>query len=428
LAISGPPEPRGAREPGGIGAFALLSGARWFPVGLGLSVLVLIMQSRGLSVAAVGLVVGAYSINTLALELPTGALGDAWSRKRVVVLGALTEMCAFLLLAVAPGLALMLVAALLLGAGSALVTGPLPAWFVDATLATDADTDLRPGLARGQAAETLALAAGIGVGGLLPGLVGDRWLGLPSGGDTLLVSLSVPLLLAAAAELLFAVLVVVLMTGPDHRKESTGSVPRAMRAAVSDAVRLSRRSRVVRLLLVGVVAVGFVLSGMELLIPGELSAIRGDPESGAAAYGLLAAVGFLLGAGAALASPAVARRVWSGSPAKLVAAGALAGAFGVAVLLLGGLGAVAGGYVWVYTLLAFIGPLTADLLHRQADASIRSTVLSIESMAIGIGGITGSVALGLLSSAFGTGAGFTVMAVALLIAAAAYARISVAAR
>jgi hypothetical protein len=37
-------------------------------------------------------------------------------------------------------------------------------------------------------------------------------------------------------------------------------------------------------------------------------------------------------------------------------------------------------------------------------------------------GITGSVALGLLSSAFGTAAGFTVMAVALLIAAVAYAR------
>ncbi len=416
------------RQPGGIGAFSLLSGARWFPVGLGLSVLVLIMQSRGLSVAAVGLVVGVYSITTLALELPTGALGDAWSRNRVVVLGALTEMCAFLLLAVAPGFATMLVAAVLLGAGSALVTGPLPAWFVDAKLAVDADSDLRPGLARGQAAETVALALGIGVGGLLPGLVGEQWLGLPSGGDAVLVSLSVPLLLAAAAELLFAVLVVVLMTGPDHRNEATGSVSQAMRTAIGDALRLSRRSRIVRLLLVGVVAVGFVLSGMELLIPGELSAIQGDPESGAATYGLLAAVGFLLGAVAALASPAAARRAWPGSPAKLVAASALAGALGVAGILFGGLGAVAGGYVWVYTLLAFIGPLTADLLHRQADASIRSTVLSIESMAIGVGGITGSVALGLLSSTFGTGVGFTVMAVALLVAAGSYARISSQAR
>ena len=378
--------------------------------------------------AAVGLVVGVYSITTLVLELPTGALGDAWSRKSVVILGAFTEACAFVLLAVAPGLPAMLIAAVLLGTGSALVTGPLPAWFVDATLAADADSDLRPGLARGQAAETVALAVGIGIGGLLPGLLGVQWLGLSSSGDAVLVSLSVPLLLAAVAELLFALLVVFLMTGPEHRKEATESLARAMRVAIADAVQLSRRSRIVRLLLVGVIAVGFVLSGMELLIPGELSLIRGDAEAGAATYGLLAAVGFLLGAGAALVSPAAARRVWPGYPARLVAVSALVGALGVAAILLGGLGAVAGGYVWVYTLLAFIGPLTADLLHRQAEASIRSTVLSIESMAIGVGGITGSVALGALSSAFGTGTGFAVMALALVLAAIAYFRISRVAR
>jgi MFS family permease len=76
-------------------------------------------------VSDVGLVAALYPAIWGAGQLITGALSDRIGRKPLIVGGILTQACALALFAVASGLAPWAVAAILLGAGTALVYSTL---------------------------------------------------------------------------------------------------------------------------------------------------------------------------------------------------------------------------------------------------------------------------------------------------------------
>ena len=63
----------------------LLTATRWFPVGLVIGLVTLLMLERGLSVGQVAVAIAAQGIVLLALELPTGGLADALGRRPVLI-------------------------------------------------------------------------------------------------------------------------------------------------------------------------------------------------------------------------------------------------------------------------------------------------------------------------------------------------------
>lgn len=89
--------------------------------GLAWGLLPVLFAADGLSVADVGLVVALYPAVWGAGQLITGALSDRTGRKPLIVGGMLTQAAALVLFATATGLAPWSLAAVLLGAGTALV-------------------------------------------------------------------------------------------------------------------------------------------------------------------------------------------------------------------------------------------------------------------------------------------------------------------
>jgi MFS family permease len=89
--------------------------------GLAWGLLPILFAADGLSVADVGLVVALYPAVWGAGQLITGALSDRTGRKPLIVGGMLTQAGALVLFATATGLAPWSLAAVLLGAGTALV-------------------------------------------------------------------------------------------------------------------------------------------------------------------------------------------------------------------------------------------------------------------------------------------------------------------
>ena len=73
----------------------------------------------------------------LALELPTGGLSDSWGRRPVLLLSHVVGIASLALLVFADSFAEFLVVWALQGVYRALDSGPLEAWYVDATLAAD---------------------------------------------------------------------------------------------------------------------------------------------------------------------------------------------------------------------------------------------------------------------------------------------------
>ncbi|MDP9443143.1 MAG: MFS transporter, partial [Actinomycetota bacterium] len=140
--------------------FLLLRGLRWFPTGLLIPVLVLLLLDRGLSLGQIGLVTAAQGVMVLLLELPTGALSDAIGRRPVLLLATAFQLASLALLAAADSLGLLVVVFALQGVYRALESGPLEAWYVDTTQGADPDADIESGLARGGVVLGLAISAG----------------------------------------------------------------------------------------------------------------------------------------------------------------------------------------------------------------------------------------------------------------------------
>ena len=104
----------------------------------------------------------------LFLELPSGGLADALGRKPVLLLASAFSMAATGVLLVADTVALLAVACALQGIFRALDSGPLQAWFIDASLEADPGVDIPRALAHSD----VVICSAIGLGALLGG--GDR--------------------------------------------------------------------------------------------------------------------------------------------------------------------------------------------------------------------------------------------------------------
>jgi MFS family permease len=392
--------------------YVALTALRWLPMGLSIPVTVLLAQSRGLSLAEVGLVFVAHSVVALLLELPTGGLADAIGRRPVLVLSGLLQISGLLTLAVAQNLLVFSVAFGLVGAGRALDSGPLESWYVDAVHLIDPTADVTPGLSRAAVADGLALSLGAVLGGVLPTLAAE--------GST---PLALPMLVGAGIGALniAAVLIFVTPLGPPTGagvgtllRNSVREVP----VIVRDTVRLAAQDSALRLLIVITFIAGMVLSTLELLGPVRFAELAGSRTDGTAVFGIVMAVSFGAAAlGSALAT--TARRAARGSVPLatsvllvLCAAALLGIALAPTAVLAGA--AYAAFYLWN----GAGWPLRKQVMHSRVDSSKRATTVSASSFALMLGGITGSLTLPLLTDWTSLAVGFAAAGVLLLVSAA----------
>jgi MFS family permease len=384
---------------------SVLSAMRWFPVGLVVPVLILMLGARGLPLDQVGQVIALYGLVTLLLELPTGGLADSWGRRPVIVISAVVNAVGLAGLAFFGQVPAVVVCVALLGFARALSSGPLESWFVDEVDA-HGPVPVEPGLAKGQIAESLALGAGSVIGGFLPRVAS----GLPQSGEGL-IALSVPFLVACAMMLAFALAAAVLLSAQS----------RPARAAVGPVVRLALgravRQPPVRSLMLVALCLGVVLGGVELLSPNAFADLVDDPTAASSLYGVLTAAAFAVaGAGAALSTRMPGRRTRVGAGAFLALA-VLALVISVPVLPV-----AAFGFLAVYAGIGLQGPVMAGLLHARVGSEVRSTMMSVESLALQFGGALASIVVGTVAAALGLVAGFGVVALAAVVAAAILTR------
>jgi hypothetical protein len=398
--------------------YALLSFLLWLPAGLYLVPLVLLMLDRGLTVSTIAVVGVAYGLTIAVLELPTGGLADVLGRRPVLIASAVAGAAGLLLLGLAGTVALFLASAVLRGAARALSTGPLEAWYVDTVHAEHGrDTDLTTGLARGEVAGSLALAAGTLVGGLLPLVTGDVG-PLPA--------LAVPVLLAAGVEVLRAVLTTRLPE-PPHPRTTATEVLRGVPATVAAGLRVAGRDRVLTRLLLAAAGAGIALGTIELLTPAWLAGLSTGPRA-AATYAVVAAAGFGADAAGGLLAARTVRLC--GSHARAAAAGwtvsalALAGLGGCA-LLSGAMATVLAGvaYCLLFAGLGAAFPAQAHLLHDRVEPGERATVLSVQSLLMQAVGAVAIPLIGWQATTTGIGAGYTLAAAALLASAGLFLRL-----
>ena len=365
--------------------YATLLVLRWLPVGLTSPVLVLVILERGVSVAQLGPVLGAYSLVTLLAELPTGGLADAYGRRRTLVTSSLLMAGFLVVLLVADGVVPIALGAMLGGASRALDSGPLEAWFVDAAHelvdgAPGVGVDLERELARGSAVDGVTL----GVGALAGGFLGSA-----SGGELGLVVAA-----ALVAQLAHAVFAFVLMTdsvGPRLDSPTPNQVLRS-------AIRVIVPNIELRLLLIAGMAVGVALISIENLFQVRFDDLLDGRDSTTAVLGVLLAASFGASAFGAAVGPRLRGQLgWKAGRFLFVVVLSQGGCF-LLMSVATTVGPTAAGMVGLYALLGMAHPVARTVLHKQVGPSERTTMISAQSLSVQLGAFLGAVSLVPLAS------------------------------
>jgi MFS family permease len=387
--------------------YLLLVALRWLPVGLLIPIFVLIPLSRGLSLTEIGFVFATQGLIVLFLELPTGGLSDSLGRRPVLILATVISLVSLGVVAVADSAPMFAAGMVLQGIYRALDSGPLEAWFVDATLADDPDAPIEQGLGHGSSILSLAIAAGALLSG---GLVALRPM---AGIDPLLL----PLLVAIGLVAVNLVAIVTLMTEAPRARDprAVARSVRAVPAIVGEGLRLLRSSTVLRALVAVELFWGFAMVTFESLFPIRLAELVGGTDDAAAIMGPVGSGAWFAAAAGAAAIVAISGRIGVARSAALlrIVQGATVVAMG---LLTGPIGVVVA-YLACYAAHGASNPMHTTLLHRQVDGPHRTTVLSMNSMAAQPAGSLGTIILAAVAD--GTSVSTAMVLGGLILAAAA---------
>lgn len=390
--------------------YLLLLTLRWFPVGLWVPITVLLPLDRGLSLAQAGISAALQGFVVFALELPTGGLSDSWGRRPVLVLSAAVGTVSMALLFFADTFAMFAAVFLLQGVYRALDSGPLEAWYVDATLAADPDAKLERGLSAGSTVIGVAIAAGaVTTSGIV------AWVHLPG-----MPTLVQPILLGLTVQLASVVALVTLVAEPPHpdgRRRLLASL-RDVPKVIVEGTRLVRRSRILLALILVELCWGFGMVTFETLLPVRLSELVGGPEKAAELTGPASSAAWLASAAGAALIPLVTARFGVGVTA--VAVKVLHGVTIVGMGLLAGPAGAITGYLACYLAHGAGNPLHNTLLHREVTTEHRTTVMSMNSMVAQPAFSLGLIILTALASGVSIGFAIVVGAVVLTLAAPLY--------
>lgn len=350
--------------------FLILTFTRWFPVGLVVALLGLWKLDQGLSVAQV-LTSGAVSgLLILLLELPTSGFADTYGRRSLLVVAAVVGVVSSVIYLLASSFWVFVVASILQGIYRALDSGPLEAWFVDAVHVERPGADVDQELSRAGTVLGVSVASGALLSG---GLV--WWDPLPGS------ALRLPMLLWAILGVIHLLGVVLLMREPP-RVRARGASPwqgvREVRQVVVGGISLALRNRVLLALLGAEAAMSLLMIGFEQLVPLRLAELLGSPDRAGALMSPTAAVGWgAFAAGAALGGR-LSRRLGLARAAIVTHLLTAVGVVGIGLAI--GPAGVVTGYIVAYGVFGGTGPLQAALVHREASAQNRATVLSLGSM------------------------------------------------
>jgi len=368
-----------------------LTVTRWFPVGLVVGIFILLQTGRGLTIAQATTAAAVSGLVCFALELPTSGFADAFGRRAVYIAAAVVNVLAGVAYALAQSFWAFVGATALMGLFRALDSGPLEAWFVDEVHASTPGADVDQELSRAGTFLGLSMAAGALVGVAL-----IWWHPIRSAPA---IDLAVWGFAALNVVHLIAVLALLKETprhavGERQRALVLASMREAPRVVLS-GLKLLGRNRI----LLGIVAAEIFWSiGMiafESLLPLRLEELLGSQQRAGATMGPIAAAGWLIFALGTWLAGVASKRIGVARAAML--GRALNGTGAVVMgLALGPVGLIAA-YLFTYSAHGLNGPPHAALLHREAEAGNRATVLSMNSMmaflAFGIAGpLTGLLA------------------------------------
>ncbi len=372
-----------------LGRFCLHQFFHWFAVGIILPVQILFLMSKGADLFQVGFCLSVYSAMVFLFELPTGGLADQIGRKTVYFISsaiAITGTLVFLLLS--DNVVFLFIAFGFKGVARSLSTGTIDAWFVDRFKDQSPDGDLQKAFAVVGIWLPLGLGAGTLIGGVLPfASVAVHW-----------EQYSLNLVIMLIAELWVVFYTIIRIDEPGHEFDkrlwkSFQNLP----LVLSDALKFGIQHTRILLLMLATLCWGLSISGIEGFWQPQVKWILGSEEQ-SWIFGLLSAGYFIASAaGSAIITP-VCRLFGNRYILVLVLFRVTMGISFVVLSIQTGIWGFAFLYLFMFFQNGMLNSPHQSLFHDLIPNEKRSTLVSLESLFLSIGGITGSLSLGWIAN------------------------------
>lgn len=349
--------------------YLLLTALRWLPAGLFAPVAVFLPLDRGLTLSELGIVAATQGFVVFFLELPTGGLADAIGRRRVILASQVVALASSALFIVADSFAAFVAMFALTGVYRALDSGPLDAWYVDTVHATDPNAKLEKGLSAHGMVFGVAMAVGALASSALVALHPIKSV----------EPLVLPVFVALGVQALALAAAWALMREP-HRPSGFRALARSARdtpRVIGEGIGLLRHSRVLLALVSVELFWSFGMVAFEALPALRIAELAGGLESAATITGPAAMAGAFAAAGGAALTPILGR--WIGIAPAAALMRILQGLTVAGIGLSTGLVGLIACYIACYVTHGISNAAHNTLLHRQAEAGVRATVVSLNS-------------------------------------------------
>lgn len=360
--------------------------------GLAMPVIYLALLAKGISLVQFGTLVAAFTLSSVTLDIPFGALADAIGRKRVFLLGELTMFASTAGLWLASSLAGLCVVMALSGLSRAMLSGTLDALMIDQMNEEDEGNVDGAAILAAQAKvgglSALSLGVAAILGGFLPiwmnGLLHEHgWVGYYEVNFVLmlpLIGIHIPL---TASLIRDSRVTRTRLAGSTQRNDGWRRVKKAASAVLHSPGMLS-------LFVIQVVS-GAALEMVDAFWQPRLATFI-DAKSGSWFFGVLCSISFIamsLGHKASLHLGALFRQQY----ARLLFVLQLF--FGLAIVLFAFQYRIYGfflAYVLLYLIAGSMAAPMTTVVQQAAEDDVRSTLLSMKSVVQQFGGLVGVLA------------------------------------
>jgi len=355
----------------------------WFSVGIGSTVLMLLVLSKGCTVSSAGLVIAVYSVFVILFEFPSGVLSDTVGQKKIYLLSLVFSAAAYGIILFSNGMPMLLLGFSLSGIARAFSSGSVEALFYNTYIEKNGKETLHRLAGVLNAGEIAGLAVGALCGGFIPVFWAHRFPGQNRYNGDLTVQIFVQLVL-----FVFTFVCVRDASAAADRK------PRLL-VHIRESFAAVAGSRTIAVLLAGSLAWGLCFNSIELYWQPRLKEILGS-DSKTGIFGLIHSGYFFASlAGVGLFGRLLKQfRIPSFTAIFMtrLAAGFLIVVFAFQTKLMP--------FTSVYLLLFLFNGMASipetTALNRNIPGDKRSSILSLSSLVVQGGGVLGALLFSML--------------------------------
>jgi len=390
--------------------YAMHQAFHWFIVGLTIPVIILLYQSRGLTLSEIGIVMTVWVGCSALLEVPLGGVADQYGRKRVYQVSLVITILGSVVTLYANSFISLMLAAALLGSARAVYSGTLDAWFYDEFHKLKGNLTYHQASAKINVLLTLGIGTGCFWGGQLPSVY-QAWSttkSAPFNGNVIMTIL---------LSLVLLVLTQVAIHESDVKADSIADKGSSHQTGVIKhciiTLQASLNHDTLRPLLLAGFVYGLVLSTVETLWQPQLMLLQVNTEI--ARFGVISSLYFAMAALASFSSVKAVAWFRGSHRYLLFSSRALAGA----VLLLLSQARSPEAFTLLYLLFFFLFTLGYNseriLINHAVESKQRSTLLSLYSFTISSGAIFSAGLLSYIADIYSISTSWVIAATVLFI-------------